>query len=251
LIEAVTRSRTGVALAAALVGASSLLAADPTEQRIAAVPAVQDVAPGGIATVTVGYDAADSTLAGLALRLHYDSTKLGLEAARLLYSHGVMGHQDQPDAGSDYADQHDDGDPGTDRRYLAAWSVLDARWPGEDVALPLPLLELRFRVNGSFATADLRLTGAGCGVCSLVADSALIRLTTGAGEIVEPTPSAPTATATPTPGPPEVFGPQPGDQPVPHGLPIQGIPALSDLGAVLFGAMLAAVAVVLLIRRRS
>jgi hypothetical protein len=240
-------------LAAALLGATSLAAADasPVEQRILAQPALQDVGPGGLATLTLVYDASDRTLAGVALRLHYDSSKLGLEGARLLYSQGTLGHQDQPDAGSAYADQYDDGDPTTDRRYLAAWSDLDARWPGDGAALPLPLLELRFRVKGSFDVTDLRLTGNNCGGCRLVAESARVRLTSGSAQSVDPTPSAPSATTTPTPGPPETLGPGADDQLVPFGLETRGIPTLSELGALILGAALAACAIALLFRNRS
>jgi hypothetical protein len=254
LLERVVGIRFALLVAAvALHGATTLVAADasPIGQRLVAQPAIQDVGPGGVATVTLVYDADDSTLAGVGLRLHYDSTKLALEGATLLYSHGAMGHQDQPDAGSDYADQHDDGDPATDRRYLAAWSVLDARWPGDGVALPLPLLELRFRVTGTFDTADLRLTGNSCGGCRLVAESARVRFISGPAQAQDPTPSAPTATTTPTPGPPEALGPAAGDEVVPFGLETRGIPTLSHFGSLLFGVVLAAAAVALLLRRRS
>ena len=203
-------SRIGaLVLTAALLGAGSLAAAEPSgvEQRIAVQPAVQDVAPGGIATLTLVYDTNDSTLAGLALRLHYDSSKLTLDGARLLYSFGTMGHQDQADAGSDYADQFDDGDPATDRRYLAAWSDLAAAWPGADVGLPLPLLELRFRVNGSFDAATLQVTGNASGGCRLVTQSAKVQaIGSGVASPSSPTPSAPTATTTPTPAP-QTLGP--------------------------------------------
>ena len=197
--------RAGVlVLAAALLAAGSLAATESSdlEQRIAVQPAVQDVAPGGIATLTLVYDTNDSTLAGLALRLHYDSSQLTLDGARLLYSFGAMGHQDQADAGSDYADQYDDGDPATDRRYLAAWSELSAAWPGNEVGLPLPLLELRFRVNGGFDVATLEVTGNACGGCRLVAQSAKVQAIAGVvPPPSSPTPSAPTATTTPTPSP--------------------------------------------------
>lgn len=239
-------------LAAALLGASSLGAADSSavEQRIAVQPAVQEVAPGGIATLTLVYDTNDTTLAGLALRLHYDSSMLTLDGARLLYSYGTMGHQDQPDAGSAYADQYDDGDPTTDRRYLAAWSDLTAAWPG-NVGLPLPLLELRFRVNGVFDVATLAVTGNACGGCRLVVQSAKVQAIGGVlAPPRDPTPSAPTATTTPTPGP-QTLGPPADEALVPYGLETRGIPTLSDLGALVFGAVLAACAVVFLIRRRS
>jgi hypothetical protein len=247
----VVSSRIGVFALAALLGTASLRAADMTEQTISVQPAVQDVAANGVATVTLVYDATESALAGVGLRLHYDSSKLQLEDAHLLYSTGTMGHQDQPDAGSEYADQFDDGDPATDRRYLAAWSDLSAKWPGNGT-LPLPLLELRFRVKGSFDTADLRVTGNACGGCRLLTHSAKVRLAGTPAQSHDPTPSAPTATTTPTPSAPETLGP-PADNPlVPLGgaQPV-GIPTLSDFGALLFGGALAACAVLLLLRRRS
>jgi hypothetical protein len=243
--------RIAVLAFAALLGATSLRAAETTEQRIAAQPAVQDVAANGTAIVTLVYDASESSLAGVALRLHYDSSKLALEDAQLLYSRGTMGHQDQPDAGSEYADQFDDEDPATDRRYLAAWSDLNADWPGDGSALPLPLLELRFRVKAGFDTTDLHVTGNSCGGCDLSTLSAKIRLASAPAQSHDPTPSAPTATTTPTPSAPETLGPPGGGAVVPHGLSPVGIPTLSDFGALLFGGVLAACAVLLLLRRRS
>lgn len=240
-------------LALVLLGAASLpgVESNGVEQRIAAQPAVQTVAPGEIATLTLVYDTNDSTLSGLAVRLHYDSSKLTLDSSRLLYSVGIMGHQDQADTGSTYAAQYDDGDPATDRRYLAAWSNFAARWPGETVALPLPLLELRFRATGAFDVADLRLTGNTCGGCLLEVQSAKVQLVgTGLAPPRDPTPSAPSATTTPTPGP-EVQGPGGNDGLVPLGLDPVGIPTLSELGGLVFGALLAACAVALLIRRRG
>jgi hypothetical protein len=244
-----------VLVLAVLLGSGSLGAAESSgvEQRIAVQPAVQDVAPGGIATLTLVYDTNDSTVAGLAMRLHYDSSKLTLDGARLLYSFGTMGHQDQADAGSNYADQFDDGDPATDRRYLAAWSDLTAAWPGDDAGLPLPLLELRFRVNGSFDVATLPVTGNACGGCRLVVQSAKVQaIGGGLTPPRDPTPSAPTATTTPTPAP-ETLGPPADGGLVPYGRPAEthGIPTLSEVGALVFGALLAACAVVLLIRRRA
>jgi hypothetical protein len=47
------------------------------------------------------------------------------------------------------------------------------------------------------------------------------------------------------------LGPGTGDELAPFGLETRGIPTLSDFGALLFGAALAAAAVSLLLRRRS
>jgi hypothetical protein len=255
LVEGLLVNRVGaLALTVALLGVTSLSAAESSgaQQRIAAQPALQDTALGGIATLTLVYDTDDPTLAGVALRLHYDSRKLTLDGVRLLHPHGSMGHQDQPDAGSDYADEYDDGDPATDRRYLAAWSDLGAQWPGDGVELPLPLLELRFRVSGAFDVADLPLTGSTCGGCSLVLQPAKVRAIGSASAPIAPTPSAPTPTTTPTPGPLEPLGPAGNDGLVPlGGIQTRGIPTLSDWGGIVFGALLAACAVALLIRRRA
>ena len=190
------------------------------EQRIAVQPAVQDVAPGGIATLTLVYDANDSTLAGVALRLHYDSSKLTLDGARLLYSFATMGHQDQPDAGSDYADQYDDGDPATDRRYLAAWSDLNARMAGgRRRAATAPARAAVPRERKASTSPPCRDREQPVAVAASWRSRPRSKRS-GAGwrRTLQPTPSAPSATTTPTPVTRDPGSPA-DDELVPNGVP--------------------------------
>ena len=96
------------------------------------------------------------------------------------------------------------------------------------------------------------MTGNACGGCRLVAQSAKVQaIGAGVAPPSSPTPSAPTATTTPTPSP-ETLGPPADDELVPRGPPeTHGIPTLSEVGGLVFGALLAACAVALLIRRRA
>lgn len=245
---AVTRV-VSLALALLIVTAFAAAATDLTAatQRLVVDSPVLDVEPGGFATLTFLYDAADATLPGVAFRVHYDSSKLTVDGSELLYAPGILGHQDQPDAGSAYADQYDDGDPTTDHRYLAAWSDFRGAWPGEGTARPLPLLRLRFRVSAAATSTDLRFTGNACNGCILELPS--VRIQVAGGGLT--TTSAPSPTTTPTPGPDDTpIGDAPSG-PYGSGSAVRGIPTLSDLGAILLGAALAASAVILLLRRRG
>ena len=250
-----SRVRMGVFAAAVLFGAGVVVAADGAKtQRLRVEPALQDVAAGGAATVTIYYDATDRTLPGVAMRLHYDSSKLQLDGSRLFVP--AMGHQDQPDAGSAYADQFDDGNSETDRRYIGAWSDIGGAWPGEDSELPLALLELRFRVPEGSPGGQLTLTGEGCGQCALELQSTTAIRVVGAGltEPGQPTaiPAAPTPTTTPTPGLPDLLDPPSDGGIVPYGrVDTVGVPTLSEVGSMLLGALLALSAVAILLRNRG
>jgi hypothetical protein len=239
-----------------LLAPPALLAQTP-RQRLAVEPALQEAESGGVATVTIVYDSDDRTMAGIVARLHYDSSKLALESAELLVAKGIQGHQDQPDSGDAYLAQYDDGDPTTDRRYLGAWADVGAAWPGDSATMPLRLLRLHFRVQGSFPSTDLILTGSTCSACRLEVQSASVTIG-GRGPLQSPDPAAtaaptlaataaPTPTTTPTPSEPDPWLEQaPGrtDETVP------GIPTLSELGLLLMMVALAGSAVVFLARSR-
>ena len=240
-------------MAAVLFGAAAVFAADGVKtQRLSVEPAIQDVAAGGVATVTIYYDTTDSTLPGVALRLHYDSSKLKLDGSRLLSP--SMGHQDQPDAGSAYADQFDDGNSKTDRRYIGAWSEIGAAWPGEEAELPLALLELRFRVPEGSPGGQLTLTGEGCGQCALDLQSTTAIRVVGGGlaSPSQPTAIPPAPTTTPTPGLPDLLDPPSDGGIVPYGqVDMVGIPTLSEVGSMFLGGLLALSAVAILLRNRA
>ena len=139
------------------------LDADLTVQRVIVEPAFQTVASGDTATLTVVYDSVDPTLTGLGVRLHYDSSKITLEDAEVLFGQRPRrSPQDQEDI-----PDHLDGDPATDRRYLAAWSSLLGQWPGNGVTLPLEILRLTFRTHGIYPSTRITVTGDHCARCSL------------------------------------------------------------------------------------
>ena len=241
-------TRAGGFVLAALLGATAASGAQnvAAKQRLTVGPSLQTVAPGGLATVSIFYESSDSTLPGIALRLHYDSSKLELDGSKLLLAKSSMGHQDQPDR-----DRFDDGDPGTDRRYLAVWSDFGGNWPGADVARPLPILELRFRLPEGSTGGQLTLSATGCGGCRLELEPGTIKAADRGLQIApeSPTPTAPAPTATPTPGAVGSFDPPPGGGVAPYGLETQAIPTLSEVGGVVLGALLASSAVTILMRR--
>jgi hypothetical protein len=240
--------------------APTALQAQLQQQRLAAEPASQEVGSGEVATVTIVYDSDDRTMAGVAARLHYDSSKLVLESRELLFPAGITGHQDQPDSGDAYVARYDDGDPATDRRYLAAWADVAGAWPGNDAPLPLPLIRLRFRVQDFFPSTDLILTGSTCSACRLEVQSATV-VVGGRGPIDSAEPAA-TATAAPTlaataaatptttPTPSELEEEPWLDQAPEPGRTVEGIPTLSEVGTLLLMAALAGSAVAILLRNR-
>jgi hypothetical protein len=246
------RARIGVFVAVTLLGAAApTRAEEAVEQRLTVEPATQTVAPGGVATVAIQYASTDSTLPGLALRLHYDSTELVLDGSRLLIASANMGHQDQPDN-----DRFDDGDPETDRRYLSVWSSMNGSWPGANAVMPLPILELTFRLPEGSRGGKLTLSGTGCGGCRLELQPATIEVKEDAEVAQEtPTPTLPAPMATPTYTPtPEAFvslNNPPSGGVVPYGLDTQAIPTLSQIGSVALGALLAVSAVAILLRRNG
>ena len=249
-------ARTGVFMAVALLGAAAAAGAEEAvQQRLTIAPATQSVAPGGVATVTIQYESTDSTLAGLALRLHYDSSKLVLDGSKLLVASANMGHQDQPDN-----DRFDDGDPETDRRYLSVWSSMNGSWPGASAVMPLPVLELTFHLPEGSQGGNLTLSGTGCGGCALDLQPATIQVEDGGPQIVEETPTptlpaptlpAPTATVTPTPEALQSLSDPPTGGVVPYGLDTHSIPTLSEIGSIALGALLAISAVAILLRRNG
>src|SRR5262245_51875547 len=85
-------------------------------QRLTLEPAIQTVASGDLATVTVMYDSNDPTVTGVGFHLHYDSSKVVLEEADTLFDESFIGGGDQEDA-SDW-----DHYSATDRYFVAAWT---------------------------------------------------------------------------------------------------------------------------------
>ena len=94
-------------------------------------------ARGGLVAVDVLYAAEEARLAGLGLRLHYNSEELEFVGLESVLEDGLVGAMEpQWDA------ENLDGDPRTDAYLLLAWADLDAAWPGVNRA---PLYRALFR----------------------------------------------------------------------------------------------------------
>ncbi len=95
---------------------------------------------GSPVSVTVGYDVsdADSSLTGLGLRVHYDSSVLTfVEFADVLSTDNISSGQPANDT------DDEDGDASTDKYVTANWASLFGNWPG---SLPADLLTATFNV---------------------------------------------------------------------------------------------------------
>ena len=95
---------------------------------------------GSPVSVTVGYDVSDSdsSLTGLGLRVHYDSSVLTfVEFADVLSTDNISSGQPANDT------DNDDGDASTDKYITANWASLFGNWPG---SLPTDLLTATFNV---------------------------------------------------------------------------------------------------------
>lgn len=95
----------------------------------------------------------DATLAGLGLRIHYDSTKLTYVAATITAADLI----DTSDPTTDTVDY--DADPSTDRYVLVSFADADAAWPG---AVPTTLGTVTFTTRPAIAgeTTSVRFTAA-------------------------------------------------------------------------------------------
>lgn len=93
------------------------------------------------------------TLAGLGLRIHFDSSALQFNGLTKSYAYGL-----QP-IGNITADTEDfDGDPATDSYFVIGWADLTAQWPGTGMT-PVELLTASFQPNSGFSgTTHIRTT---------------------------------------------------------------------------------------------
>lgn len=96
---------------------------------------------------------ASETMAGLGIRIHFNSSALQLNGVSNTYAYGL-----QP-VGSVTADTENfDNDPATDRYFVVGWVDLIARWPGTGMT-PQDLLTATFQPqNGFTGTTNIRTT---------------------------------------------------------------------------------------------
>jgi hypothetical protein len=241
---------------AALLVSSCAVSAAATVQQLAPIPATQVVTAGDLATMTVMYDSEDHTVTGVGVRVHYDGLRLTLESISGLYPNKSVGAgESAEDSSSD-----SDGDPDTDRVFNAAWADISGEWPGEDVALPMPLFTLSFRTRPGYISTDLHLTTSTCAACTPQASGATIQII-GHGPTFTPT-STPSITGTPTPLPTPTFGPSPtpsgpgsppsgGPPPPTATVPFVAVPAASGTSLFFLAVALAVVGVIASLRQRD
>ncbi|MCY2993890.1 MAG: ParB N-terminal domain-containing protein [Planctomycetota bacterium] len=117
-------------------------------QLISATPQNAVAALQGTTTIDVNHttDPADSTLTGLGLRLHYNSSALTFKNFSNVFSTALLSQQLPADDTVDY-----DNDPATDKYVMLGWADLAGNWPG---ALPKRLCSANFEVNSNAITAS-------------------------------------------------------------------------------------------------
>jgi len=129
-----------------------------TERQIVSGPASVSAPAGRPLRFGVRYDTStgDSTLSGLGLRMHYDSSFLSFDGLTDVLPTNFIAQQGPMDDAEDF-----DDDSSTDRYVLIAWSdPLGGNWPNE--TLPLDLLDARFQFAEGLevgATTNINFTG--------------------------------------------------------------------------------------------
>ncbi|MDG2018534.1 MAG: cadherin repeat domain-containing protein, partial [Porticoccaceae bacterium] len=108
---------------------------------------------GSQAIVKVSYNADDSTLTGLGLRIHYDSSAFTLSDISNVLSSDLF----IPPTTSATADTNDyDNDASTDSFVLASWTSLFGQWPN---AAPTDLMTMTFDIaEGASGSSTINLT---------------------------------------------------------------------------------------------
>ncbi len=118
-------------------------------QKVTPSPASIRNAAGKSFSFAVNYTTTDNNpnLAGLGLRIHYDSSKLTWDnfsdtLSQSLTSTGTAPQDDTEDA---------DNDPSTDEYVIIAWSDTSGLWPG---SLPATLFNIQFTLNSELAEGE-------------------------------------------------------------------------------------------------
>src|SRR5574341_821364 len=119
----------------------------PLTQAISPDPSAQTAAPGSPVSVDVNYDADDPTLAGLSLRVHFDSTKLEYQnLSNVLPDFLDTAPPTPAEIADDVSDL--DGTPTTNKYFVMTWIDLfgdpvtgEDQWPG---TVPATLFRANF-----------------------------------------------------------------------------------------------------------
>ena len=122
-------------------------------QSITAAFSLAEMSLGQSTNLTVYYNATDNKLlAGLGLRLHFNSNALQSGAPHGLLNSGMQTYQLKNDD-TDY-----DNDPSTDKYFLIAWADINAEgWP-QEADLPASLLVMPFTATDNFSGSTVNFT---------------------------------------------------------------------------------------------
>jgi transposase-like protein len=119
-------------------------------QEIYLLPANLNQSVGSAFTLSVMYDVSDNNnaLAGVGIRIHYDSSKLNYIGYASIAPNNVNAPFEKAEA-----PQSTDSDASTDRIITIAWADTNQNpWPGEN--LPYALVDLEFQVKTGLSASD-------------------------------------------------------------------------------------------------
>jgi hypothetical protein len=129
----------------AIVGAPGAWAANL--QIVSADPFTQTVDESTAVSFDLNYttDPLDNTLAGLGLRVHFDSSRVSFDGLTNILPTSLLPFIGQVDDDS----ENNDGDDRTDKKVVIAWAdIFNKAWPGE--TLPVRLFTANFTTVASF-----------------------------------------------------------------------------------------------------
>ena len=109
--------------------------------------------------LTLTYSSNSDMLAGIGVKLFFDSRKLTFNGLQSVFSQGKLAVDLQPKRAADFADQLEDDDSNTDQFIHLAWMSVDGKWPGEG-KLPVDLLTASFSLAEDFSgTSKINFIG--------------------------------------------------------------------------------------------
>ena len=139
-------------VAIVIIGFAGLIALPTYSAQIVSPPLQSEilyVAPNQTLSMPINYSisAPESTQeVGLALRVHFDSSKLSFADVNSLLQAGI-----QPVGEVQNDTNNADNDANTDKFFVLAWVDVSGGWPGDANALPLSLFTSQFIANEDFS----------------------------------------------------------------------------------------------------
>lgn len=127
-----------------------------TEQKVTPSETTVQSSSGETVEFSLNYEAQNAKLAGLGLSLYFNHAELEFLGFPYCLKNGKVGSDKT--ANEDKKDK--DKNPKTDRFVNVAWLSVDSEWPGDEVAQPLALCSVKFKVNKNFkGEAQVSLKG--------------------------------------------------------------------------------------------